>query len=142
MLVVIHVFQPFIGCFFIVTPVPAPLTQQCQVLLEMQWQVITRHHAATEKVPAHPVCRIIFLEGIRQVAVAKDMHEKTATRFQPVIDAAKQVLVVAHVFKHFHRDDAVVCFRADKVVHVTGVYANIVEFLLVCQLLDVFALRM
>ena len=70
------------------------------------------------------------------------MHEKTATRFQPVIDALKQVIVVAHVFKHFDRDDAIVFFRADKVVHIAGVYANIVKFLLVGQLLDVFALRM
>ena len=51
----------------------------------------------------------------------EDVHEQLAAGAQPLADAGQQVLVVAHVLEHFHRDAAVVGGRGQRQhVHVAG----------------------
>ncbi len=47
--------------------------------------------------------------------MGKDMHEEAALRFEPVRNAVHQLLPVAHVLKHLHRDHPIkpaFCFEA------------------------------
>ena len=108
----------------------------------MQRQVIAWHHATTEKVAAHPVSVTVYLECIGHVTMAEYMHEKKPAGLQPVVYAFEQGPVIAHVFEHFNRNDAIVFLLAHQVIHVAGLYANIVQLHLPSQFLDVPALGM
>ena len=73
--------------------------KQC---IEIEYQVVGRHHPTGEKMATHPVVIAIRFKGIGVLAVGKDMNEDPTVAFQPGIDTRKKCFPVAHVFKHFH----------------------------------------
>jgi hypothetical protein len=74
----------------------------------VQEQVVTRHHAAGEEVPAHPVPGVAaVLEQVDRVTVTEVMHEQPAVRPEPARDGCEQQAVVADVLEHLDADDAV-----------------------------------
>ena len=61
--------------------------------------------------PAHPVAGPPILEGVGDLAVTEDVHEKAAAGRQPAVDAFEQPPVVAHVLEHLDRH------RPDRTAH-------------------------
>ena len=66
----------------------------------------------------HPIIIVLYFKGIRRVAMHKNVLKKLALRFKPARDFAIQRLVIAHMFKHLDRDNAIVSAWRFKHVHI------------------------
>eukprot|EP00475_Leptophrys_vorax_P027213 TRINITY_DN38796_c1_g1_i1.p2 TRINITY_DN38796_c1_g1~~TRINITY_DN38796_c1_g1_i1.p2 ORF type:complete len:101 (-),score=0.98 TRINITY_DN38796_c1_g1_i1:403-705(-) len=79
--------------------------------------------------------------------MTEDMDEQFAIGFQPGRDPRKKPLVIAHVFEHLDRDDAVelliggINARRVKLVHVCRDHLQVFDSLGECLCLDIFSLR-
>ena len=85
----------------------APLLLDRQVCSELGEQMLAGHHASGKEVSPHPVRRAIGFEQIRAVAMAKDVHKRQAVVGQPARYTGQQQLVISHVLKHLHRNNAI-----------------------------------
>ena len=105
----VQVGEPGFGRSLVMSAAPRILLRHRQGAIELVQEVGARHDAAGEKVASHPIRRAVRLERIRQAAMAENVNEQLSVRSEPRRDALQQTIVVAHVLKHLHRDDAVEC---------------------------------
>src|ERR1044071_6049031 len=65
----IHVRQPGLRSFVVVTPAYTPMLLGFEVIVEIQQQVIAGHHATVEKILRHPVGIVFYLVEVAEVSV-------------------------------------------------------------------------
>lgn len=70
-------------------------------------QILAGHGASCEKVLGHPVTWVLNLKKIGVLFVGKNMDKQEALGGKPVLQACKQALVVAQMFKHFDGDNPI-----------------------------------
>ncbi len=70
--------------------------------------------------PAHPVTGALVDKLVGATAVTEYVLEKPALRSQPGADPSVEFALVAHVFKHLDRYDAIEALFGIEDIHVAG----------------------
>ena len=133
--------EPVLAGLLVVAAVDPPVILHQQVVVEVEQQVIGGHDPAGEEIAPHPVVLALGLEEIGQLAVAEDVDEQPAFRFQPAGDPPQQFGIVAHMLEHLHRDDPVEGIVDGEIVHVGGDDPHIGEALFTADRFYVLSLR-
>src|SRR6516225_4655937 len=112
--------EPRVRGLLVMPAIPAPAASELERILKAQRQLVARHHAAGEEVPAHPVVVVPGFERIRYRAMAEHVHEELPARSQRLVDSAQEPAPVPHVLEHLDRDDPIVEARRHECIHVAS----------------------
>lgn len=100
----IQIIQPSIGCAFVMCPINSPMLFTIKILSKVQQQIIRRHGTTGEEILTHPA----IVKMITIVLVGKNVNKEFARWFQKAMNFVQEVLIILHVFKHFHRNDTII----------------------------------
>ena len=89
-----------------------------EIAIEEPQQVVTGHDAAGKEVPAEPVGISISLKILGILLVRENMNKVFSVRLKPGANAAKQFLVILHVFEHFYGYYTIVLPLNFQIVHI------------------------
>jgi hypothetical protein len=75
-----------------------------KVLGKVEEQIITGHGPSGKEVVRHPA----LVKVVGKVLVGKNVHKELSVGFEEFVHLLQQIVVILHVFKHFHRHDQIV----------------------------------
>ena len=98
--------------------VDPPVVFQDEAILEVEKEVVGRHHACREEMPSQPIVRSLGFEKVCKAAMREDVNEKLSVIFEPMGDIPEKSVPVSHVLEHFNRDDTIKAAFGLEMVHV------------------------
>ena len=137
----VDILQPRFGGLRIMLAWDPPPILNRERRVQLAEHRVRRHHAAREEFSGHPIAAVCPFEGIRKIAMRKDVEEHLAIFMKPSVATTQEGWPISHMLKHLNRDNAVKVTIGLKFNHVTGNHSKIGESPLSRFGLDIFPLR-